>query len=169
MINIDFKNIDEIKTRFPDEQSCLEHLEKLKWNGNVISPFDPLSKVYSCSENRYRCRNTGKYFNVKSNSLFYNSRIELQKWFIAIWLVNAQDKPISSVSLSGKLKITQKTAWYMIKNIKTHFNIVFEEKKQTKKPKLVRKKTIDKNSKQIEAIVENDKLQMTEWLKLLKK
>ena len=174
MINTDFKSINEIKNRFPDEQSCLVHLEKLRWNGNVISPFDLTSKVYNCSKNKYRCRNTGKYFNVKTNSLFYNSRIELQKWFIAIWLVTAQDKPISSISLSNELKLTQKTAWFMLKNIKNHFNIPLEEKKLAVKTKSKIKKTdnkkpIDKNPKEIEVIVESDKLQMTEWLKLLKK
>ena len=169
MIDTDFKSINEIKTRFPDEQSCLEHLELLRWNGTVISPFDPISKVYACSQNRYRCRNTGKYFNAKTSSLFYNSRIELQKWFIAIWLVTAQDKPISSIALSIELKITQKSAWYMLKNIREHFNIVTQEKEKPKKKKEIKSKPIDNNPKEMEVIVETDKLQMSEWLKLLKK
>ena len=29
---------------FPDEQSCIDYFEKLKWNGNVVSPFDKTSK-----------------------------------------------------------------------------------------------------------------------------
>ena len=62
----------------------------------------------------------------------------------------------------------------MLKNIKNHFNIPLEEKKlavktKSKIKKTDNKKTIDKNPKEIEVIVESDKLQMTEWLKLLKK
>ena len=169
MINIDFTSIKEIKTRFPDELSCLLHLEKLRWNGYIISPFDPTSKVYACSQNRYRCRSTGKYFNVKTNTIFYNSRIELQKWFIAIWLVTSQEHTISSIALSQELKITQKSAWMLLKNIKTHFNIGVVEKEKVKKPKLNMSRSIKNNLKEIEVTIETDKLQMSEWLKLLKK
>lgn len=48
MINRDFNSILELMQAFPDEQSCIDHLEALRWNGYVISPFDPLSKVYKC-------------------------------------------------------------------------------------------------------------------------
>ena len=169
MIDIDFTSIKELKTTFPDELSCLLHLEKLRWNGYVISPFDPTSKVYTCSQNRYRCRNTGKYFNVKTNTIFYNSRIELQKWFIAIWLVTSKESTISSTALSQELKITQKSAWLMLKNIKTHFNMGVVEKEKNKKQKLNKNKPCENNLKEIEVIIETDKLQMSEWLKLLKK
>lgn len=169
MVNTDFKSIKEIKIAFPDEQHCLMHLEHLRWNGHVVSPFDATSKVYACTKNRYRCSNTGKYFNVKTHSLFYNSRIELQKWFIAIWLITSREKPISSTALSIELEVTQKTAWTMIKNIKTHFNLAFEEKKKPRKSNLVNRKVLQNNPKEIEVIVETDKLQMSEWLKLLKK
>lgn len=59
MINRDFNSILELMQAFPDEQSCIIHLEALRWDGYVISPFDPLSKVYKCKNNRYRCANTG--------------------------------------------------------------------------------------------------------------
>ena len=169
MIDIDFTSIKELKTTFPDELSCLLHLEKLRWNGYVISPFDPTSKVYTCSQNRYRCRNTGKYFNVKTNTIFYNSRIELQKWIIAIWLVTSRDYTISSIALSQELNITQKSAWLMLRSIKNHFNIGVVEKEKNKKQKINKTKPNENNLKEIDVIIETDKLQMSEWLKLLKK
>ena len=36
----DFKNIFDLIKAFPTEQDCINHLERLRWNGNVISPFD---------------------------------------------------------------------------------------------------------------------------------
>ncbi|MFD0777807.1 hypothetical protein ACFQZF_04110 [Flavobacterium myungsuense] len=50
MINTDFKSISEIIKAFPNEQACLNHLETLKWNGIVVSPFDANSKVYVCKK-----------------------------------------------------------------------------------------------------------------------
>jgi len=123
MINTDFKSIIDLIKAFPDEQNCIDHLEKLRWNGNVVSPFDPTSKVYNCKNNRYKCKNTGKYFNVKTATLFDNTKIELQKWFMAIYLVTGHSKGISSIQLSKDLNVTQKTAWFMAHRIRNCFGI----------------------------------------------
>ena len=123
MIIQNFNSILELFNAFPTEQSCIEHLEKLRWNGYVVSPFDPTSKVYKCKENRYRCKNTGKYFNVKTNTLFDNTKIELRKWFAAIWLVTSHKKGISSLQLSRDIDVTQKTAWFMLQRIRNCFGI----------------------------------------------
>ena len=40
---------------------------------------------------------------------------------MAIWLVLAHKKGISSLQLSRDLKITQKTAWYILQKIRTYF------------------------------------------------
>jgi transposase-like protein len=123
MINQDFKSILDLIKTFPDEQTCIDHLETLRWNGNVISPFDATSKVYKCKGNKYRCKNTGKYFNVKTDTLFDNTKIELQKWFLAIWIVTSHKKGISSLQLGRDLNITQKSAWFMLQRIRNCFGI----------------------------------------------
>ncbi|MBW8242985.1 IS1595 family transposase [Muricauda oceani] len=123
MINKDFNSILEIIQTFPDEQSCIDHLEELRWNGNVISPFDETSKVYNCKGNRYKCKNTGKYFNIKTNTIFDNTKLPLQKWFLAIWLVTSHKKGISSLQLGRDLNITQKSAWFMLSRIRQCFGI----------------------------------------------
>ena len=123
MINQDFNSILDLIKAFPNEQTCIDHLETLRWNGNVISPFDAISKVYKCKGNKYRCRNSGKYFNVKTDTLFDNTKIELQKWFLAIWMVTSHKKGISSLQLHRDLNITQKTAWFMLQRIRNCFGI----------------------------------------------
>lgn len=123
MINQDFKSILDLIKAFPNEQTCIDHLETLRWNGNVVSPFDTTSKVYKCAGNKYRCKNTGKYFNVKTDTLFDNTKIELQKWFLAIWIVTSHKKGISSLQLGRDLDITQKSAWFMLQRIRNCFGI----------------------------------------------
>ena len=123
MINNDFNSLYELFSAFHDEQSCIEHLESLRWDGVVISPFDSTSKVYKCKDNRYRCKNTGKYFNVKTNTLFDNTKISLRKWFAAIWLVTSHKKGISSHQLSRDIDVTQKTAWFMLHRIRKAFGM----------------------------------------------
>lgn len=123
MINKDFNSIIELLQAFPDEQSCIEHLEELRWNGNVVSPFDSTSKVYNCKGNKYKCKNTGKYFNVKTDTLFDNTKIKLQKWFLSIWLVTSHKKGISSLQLAKDINVTQKSAWYMLQRIRNCFGM----------------------------------------------
>lgn len=123
MINKDFKSILELLKAFPTEQSCIDHLDILRWNGNVISPFDSTSKVYKCKGNKYRCKNTGKYFNVRTDTLFDNTKVKLQKWFLAIYLVTSHKKGISSLQLAKDIDVTQKTAWFMLQRIRNCFGI----------------------------------------------
>lgn len=118
-----FKSVVELLDTFKDEQSCIEHLEWLRWNGSVVSPFDPTSVVYKCKNNRYRCKNTGRYFNVKTNTLFDNTKIPLRKWFVAIYLVTSHKKGVSSLQLSRDIDVSQKTAWFMLHRIRECFGI----------------------------------------------
>ena len=121
MLPKNFNSIIDIVKAFPTEQSCIEHLESLRWNGNVVSPFDATSKVYKCKGNKYRCKNTGKYFNVRTATLFDNTKVELRKWFVAIWIVTSHKKGISSLQLGRDIDVTQKTAWFMLQRIRKCF------------------------------------------------
>lgn len=123
MINTNFNSILELIQTFSSEQVCIEYLEQMRWGGIVESPFDSASKVYKCSKNRYKCRNTGKYFNVKTGSMFENTKISLQKWFLAIWLLTSGKKGISSVQLAKDIGVTQKTAWFLSHRIRECFGI----------------------------------------------
>src|SRR5690242_15988034 len=121
MLNRDFNSIIELIKAFPDEQACIEHLEQLRWEGNPVSPFDPTSKVYKCAGNKYKCKNTGKYFNVRTATLFDNTKVELQKWFLAIYIATSHKKGISSMQLAKDIDVTQKTAWFMLHRIRNCF------------------------------------------------
>ncbi|GEP49853.1 hypothetical protein FNO01nite_05250 [Flavobacterium noncentrifugens] len=166
MINVDFHSKDAIINAFPDEVACLAHLEQLRWDGFVTSPFDAISTVYHCSNNRFRCKNTGKYFNAKTGTIFHNSKIELQKWFIAIWIVSRRTRGITSVELAEELQLTQKSAWFMLQRIKKGLN----PESLKKKPKnRLKKKMEAADISKIAVAPDSDRLQMHQWLELLKK
>lgn len=123
MINTDFNTILDLLQAFPNEQSCISHLEELRWGYSIVSPFSNASKVYKCANNRYRCKETSKYFNVKTGTLFDNTKVKLQKWFLAIWLVTTHKTDISSIQLSKDIGVTQKTAWFMLQRIRNCFDL----------------------------------------------
>lgn len=123
MFNKEVKSVFDLKKAFPDEQTCIEHLEVIRWNGNVVSPFDATSKVYKCRGNKYQCKNTNRYFNVKTDTLFDNTKMPLQKWFLAIFLITSHKEGISSLQLGRDLNITQKSAWFLLQRIRACFGI----------------------------------------------
>jgi hypothetical protein len=124
MLGQNFKSLLDLVMVFKDEQTCIQYLEELIWpDGAVISPFDPDSKVYKCAGNKYKCKNTGLYFNVKTNTMFDSTKISLQKWFMAIWLITSHKKGISSHQLAKDIDVTQKTAWFMLQRMRNCFEI----------------------------------------------
>ncbi|MCL1668978.1 IS1595 family transposase [Elizabethkingia ursingii] len=115
---LNFKSILDLIRAFPDEQTCINYLEQLRWKDGVVSPFDSTSKVYKCKDNKYRCKNTGKYFNVRTNTIFEGSKISLQNWFMAIYLYTSHKRGISSYQLGRDLDVTQKTAWFILQRLR---------------------------------------------------
>jgi len=108
-----FKSIPDLFKFFRTEQDCIDYLTWIRWKGKVVSPFDPTSKVYTCKNNRYHCKNTGKYFNAKTRTIFENSKISLKDWFLSSYLLFSDVKGISSRKLARSIGVTQKTAWFV--------------------------------------------------------
>jgi len=122
MIIPSFTCLFDLLTAFPDEASCIRHLEAVRWANGVVSPYDPQAKVYCYEDGRYMCSTTEKYFNIKTNTIFHGTKISLQKWFMAIYLVTNHKKGISSCQLARDINITQKSAWFMLQKIRTNFD-----------------------------------------------
>jgi hypothetical protein len=53
--------------------------------------------------------------------MFEGSHVPLKKWFLAIYIFLSHKKGISSVQLAKDIKVTQKTAWFMLSRIRHNF------------------------------------------------
>lgn len=122
MFDTNFNSTYELMQVFSTEEACIKHMEMIRWKGIVKSPFDADSKVYKCKKG-YRCKNTGKYFNVKTGTMFENTKIPMQKWFLAIWLVASHKKGITSTQLAKDIGVSQTTAWFLAHRIRVNFGI----------------------------------------------
>ncbi|SRR6266511_1384433 len=105
-----FKNLLDLLKTCPTEQTCIDYFKERRWKGKIISPFDSTSPVYECANNRYKCKNTGKYFNVKTGTIFENTKLSLKKWFYAFYAFFNHKKGISSHQLAKDISITQTSA-----------------------------------------------------------
>ena len=110
-----FNSIMELVGRFPDEQSCIDHLTEIRWrNGKFCPHCGGTEKVYTFKNNRtHKCGDCRLKFSIKVGTIFEDSKVPLRKWFMAIYLITAHKKGISSVQLGKDIGVTQKTAWFM--------------------------------------------------------
>ena len=118
----EFSSIIDLIAKFPTEQHCIDHLTAIRWNGDVKSPFITDSKVYKCAGNKYKCKESGKYFNVRTATIFEDTKMPLQKWFMALYIFSSHKKGISSHQLAKDLDITQKSAWFVLHRLRYAFD-----------------------------------------------
>lgn len=108
----------EFMQTFSSEDICIQVMEQTRWGDKVVSPFDPTSKVYKCKNHKYRCKNTGRYFTVKTGTCFARSKLPFIKWFYVMWIFSCSKRGISSHQIAKDIGVTQKTAWYMLHKIR---------------------------------------------------
>ena len=117
-------NLIEVMERFPDQESCIEHLERIRWRGTPACPHCGSISVVRKKEDsvgrvgRWNCHDCNASFKVTHGTVFHGTKIELQKWFLAISLITNAKKGLSSYQLQRDLDLNQKTAWFMLTRIR---------------------------------------------------
>ena len=112
----------ELFQMFPDEQSARTWFEEIRWpNQERYCPHCGSIKVSPVPNEKplpYWCSDCREYFSVKTGTIMHRSKLPLQKWVIAIYLMSTSLKGVSSMKLHRDLGVTQKTAWMMAQKIR---------------------------------------------------
>lgn len=112
-------NIIQVHKRFPTQKDCIKHLENVRWKGTPQCPYCNATRVSKIpKEQRYRCNNCNTSFSVLVRTIFHKTKIELQKWFLAISLVLNARKGISVRQLAQDIEVNKNTAWLMLMRIR---------------------------------------------------
>lgn len=113
-----------------DEAAAFEHVESILWpEGPVCSHCGVVDNAYVLKGVRSKpskknpegverhglkkCKDCGKQFTVRKNTIFEESHIPLHKWLQAIHLMVSSKKGISAHQLHRVLEVTYKTAWFL--------------------------------------------------------
>lgn len=109
----------EVIRYFSDVDVCIEFIASLRWMDGVVCPHCESQNVGFLKTRRiWKCRTCRKQFSVKTGTIFEESPIKLDKWLMAIWLVVNCKNGISSYEIARDLKLTQKSAWFMLHRIR---------------------------------------------------
>ena len=122
------KLIDVTKAFASDEQ-CLAYLEAMRWPNGVrclLCGADKISKITrkSTKDNKrtklYQCleKTCNSQFSATAGTIFHDSHLPLNKWFMAIALLVDAKKGMSALQLSRHLRCNYRTAWYLAHRIR---------------------------------------------------
>jgi len=124
-------NLKDAIVFFSDEDVAVEFLRDVRWPDGVECPTCGSKDVYYLkTQRRWKCKNDHpkQQFSVKVGTIFEDSPIGLDKWLPAAWLVTNCKNGISSYELARDLKVTQRTAWFMLHRVRHSMHLLTNEK-----------------------------------------
>lgn len=110
--------------RFVDADKARDHLESLRWADGVVCPHcGSKAEHYALKGKSHRpglwkCKDCREQFSVTVGTVFERSKIALNVWLLAVHLICASKKGMSSHQLHRMLGVTYKTAWFMTHRIR---------------------------------------------------
>ena len=112
----------EAVRHFTDLTVCHEHMVQVKWaNGQICCPKCCGTNIGEIKSRRmFQCKEKTcrKQFSTKVGTIFEDSPLGLDKWFVAVWCIANAKNGISSHELGRALGVTQKTSWFMLHRIR---------------------------------------------------
>lgn len=110
---------------FSDIDRCEAFLRKLRWpTGTIRCPECNSTNIGEVKTRRLlQCRDCRRQIYTKRGTIFEDSPLGLDKWFVAVWCIANCKNGISSHELARALGIQQKSAWFMLHRIRTAMEI----------------------------------------------
>ncbi len=124
------KLIDVTKA-FNTEDKCLDYLERMRWPNGVcciecgsvkVSRITRETKSKNKRTRIYQCleKECGHQFTPTAGTIFHDSHLPLEKWFMAIALICEAKKSISACQMQRHLGLgSYRTAWHLCHRIRS--------------------------------------------------
>ena len=109
---------------FSDADKAREHLEAINWPEGPFCPHcgevENVKRLEGKSTRAglIQCNSCHGNFTVTVGTLFERSKVPLNKWMLASYLIAASKKGMSAHQLHRMLGVTYKTAWFMMHRIR---------------------------------------------------
>ncbi len=116
--------IDLTNEVFHDADKAREYLEAERWPHGPVCPHcgskHEATKLAGKSTRPgvYKCKSCAKPFTVTVGTVFERSKIPLNKWLLATYLLSVSKKGMSAHQIHRTLAVTYKTAWFMCHRIR---------------------------------------------------
>ena len=116
--------LPQLFAQFPDDLAAERWFEAQRWPTGRFCPDCGSADTHPVTSGKpmpYRCRTCRRYFSVRKGTAMQSSKLGLQKWAIAIYLMATGLKGTSSMKIHRDLGIRQATAWHLMQRIREAF------------------------------------------------
>lgn len=107
---------------FPDQESCIAWLERVRWNGEPVCPrcgcVDNIKEPPASKPHHYWHKDCRRFFTVTTGTCLHSTKKPLQDWVYTIYSVMTSRKGVSAMQLSKELGCQYRTAWYMLQRVR---------------------------------------------------
>src|SRR5438045_1819770 len=109
---------------FQDADKARAHLEANRWPDGAVCPHcgsvGEATKLAgkAARPGVWQCNACREQFSVTVGTVFEKSKVPLNKWLLATYLMNSSKKGISAHQIGRTLGVTYKTAWFMCHRIR---------------------------------------------------
>ena len=113
-------NLMEAIQYFSNPLTCVQFFAGLRWeNSEAVCPRCQSKRVsFLTTRIMWKCLDCKKQFSIKVGTIFEDSPLGLEKWLCAMFLIANCKNGVSSYEIARDLKITQKSAWFMLQRIR---------------------------------------------------
>ena len=118
--------IQAFKKRFPTEESCLDHLMRVRF-GERLTCFkcQKQATYYRVKERRcFTCEHCGYQVYPTAGTPFQSTRTPLRSWFFVMFLFTTSRNGVAAKEVQRQLGVTYKTAWRMCNLIRKYMGYV---------------------------------------------
>ena len=100
---------------FPDEESCIAYLEKLRWpNGFICPTCSSVSEPWHQTRGRLVCPRCRHQTSATRGTIFDKTRTPFTTWFETAWHMTTAKNGLSAKTLQRTLGTSYRTAWKML-------------------------------------------------------
>ncbi len=111
--------LPEVNYLYSTDERCRELLAKLRWPMGVECLRCKSRKVYDlATQKKFECGECGYQFSVLTQTIFNDTHLPLETWFMAVLLLVEARKGMSANQIKRTLGISYKTAWYLCHRIR---------------------------------------------------
>ena len=109
---------------FTDADKARAHLEQTRWPHGPVCPHCGVVNEATEMKGRahraglYQCNACREQFTITVGTVFERSKVPLNKWLLATYLMSSSKKGISAHQIGRTLGVTYKTAWFMCHRIR---------------------------------------------------
>jgi hypothetical protein len=116
------KTLQEVVKYFSDPANCMKWLITKRWP-------DGVAKCPNCGRTdatflpdlqKWQCKSAHKsrQFSARVGTIFEDSKIPLDKWLVALWMISNCKNGVSSYEIASTVGVTQKSAWFMLHRLR---------------------------------------------------